>query len=544
MNQEEINALLRKKQHIRKTRDQTMMVLLKKHFDKMNFIQSSGVNIAAQTSAIINHIRNTGLSLTTATVDSMLETVADSRLYDSCDEEDGKSVFENRVSLDLGEESSNLTQHDEASIEKISDQQHLPDTFLSEDIKQLVTAMDNQLEEYCKVLVIPSNNSVKFKESLKECSHAADQLAQQIKSIEDRALENSKKYFDNLGDDEYKGGTARLVRSININVQSVEESTRKLQADISHSRKEFLRMSHLNGLLNVAPHHSYEKVRDTFAHIRRVSQKKSNESNHQWLQFEKKCREKQITQMRRLYDVYVGSSDPLIMQTDSEEGIQSFESKLQEHRVHVNHKLKEFHRTVIDISGRNIDKITSDSDVLIAWRNKVIPWELQEQRSMEASLALSVSAVEDEYNAVVERLRDHLCHVLGQLDTLELHRQKLVHLLATPVESQRTMRDKSAKLHPKVFTPRKSQGGASTSSPVMEDLSPPSNSARLGTRTVNLSKLVSIDNEECLSLLTQLLHEIQPDAVVMKRLQHYTAHYSKLLNSQNAKSESKSSQHV
>jgi hypothetical protein len=549
MNQDEISALLRKKQQIRSTRDIAVMGMLKKHFDRMHFIQSSGVNMAAQTSAIINNIRKTGLSLSAANIDAIAETVADSRRYSDDEEEDGDGESANKHSVENNENkpSNLLSEHNQRdtesdihvgkkitrrdTAEKDEEEEEEEESFMSEDISLLVTAMENQLEEYCNVLVIPSNNSVKFKESLKECNHAADQLAQQIKIIEDRSLENSKLYFDSLSDDEHKGGTARLVRSIGINVQSVEDSTRKLQTDITTSRKEFLKMSHLNGLLEVAPHHSYEKVRDTFAHIRRVSQKKSDESNKQWLQFEKKCREKQFAQMRRTYEMYVGSSDPAVTQSASDEGIQSFESKLQEHRVHVNHKLKDFHNTVIEISDKNIDKITTDADVLLSWRNKIIPWELSEQREMEASLASSVAAVEDKYSAVVDDLRDHHTHVLGQIDALEFHRQKLSHLLKIPAKKQRSMRERSGKFPPKQAGGRGGGGGSSGVKPhslVMEDMSVPDNSLRLGTRTVNFGKLVSIDDEECLSLLSQMLHEVTPDAIVMKRLQQYTAHYTKL----------------
>jgi hypothetical protein len=406
----------------------------------------------------------------------------------------------------------------------------------SEDITKLVSAMDSQLEEYSKVLMIPSNHSIKFKESLKECNHAADQLAQQIKIIEERSLETSKKYFDSLSDDEHKGGNARLVRSIEINVQSVEDSTRKLQADITASRKEFMKMSQLNGLLEVAPHHSYEKIRDSFAHIRRISQKKSDESNKQWLLFEKKCREKQLSEMRQMYDKYVGSSDPSVAHAASEEGIMSFESKLQEHRVKVNHRLKDFNNRVMEISDHNINKITRDSDVLLAWRHKIIPWELSEQNKMEDWLTSAVDTVEEQYIRAVEGLRDHHTQVIAQIDTLEFHRQKLVHISKLSSKKQRSMRERSLKLPLKptgsksrnIFGDQHKAGISSQSQLIMEDIPAPENSMRLGTRLVNFGKLVSIDDEECVLLLSQLLHDASVDALVTKRLQQYTAHYTKL----------------
>ena len=555
MNQDEVNALLRKKQQIRIERNTAIQAVLTKHFEKMHFVQSSGVNIAAQTSAIINNIRKTGLSLCAAKVDVMANRVAyrhgqsvnDINVVD--EHSGGVENVENDNSQ--GNNKRDQSEHDSEEDKTRTDLEKnralqtntysIPDnTFLSEDLRLLVTAMDNQLEEYCKVLQIPSNYSVKFKESLKECNHAPDQLAQQIKIIEDRSLENSKQYFDSLCDDAHKGGNARLVRSIAINVQSVEDSTRKLQADIAASRKEFLKMSHLNGLLEVAPHHSYEKVRNTFAHIRRLSQKKSDESNKQWMQFEKKCREKQFAEMRRTYAMYVGLSDPAVVQSANEEGIQSFESKLQEHRVRVNHKLKEFNNTVIKISDQNIDKLTNDADVLLSWRHKIIPWELQEQKDMEASLSTSVKAVEDKYSAVVEDLRDHQVQVLAQIDTLEIHRQKLSHLSHISARKQRSMRERSGKFPTKspvksrgrTVTSGSSSGSAKAHSLLMEDIPVPDNSLRLGTRTVDLGKMVSIDDDECVSLLSQMLHEVTPDAVMMKRLQLYVSHYTKLSNMQ------------
>jgi hypothetical protein len=268
-----------------------------------------------------------------------------------------------------------------------------------------------------------------------------------------------------------------------------------------------------------------------------MSQKKSDESNKQWLQFEKKCREKQFAEMRGMYEKYVGSSDPAVVQAASEEGIQSFESKLQEHRVLVNQKLKEFSNTVVEISDRNIDKITSDADVLLSWRHKIIPWELREQRGMEAQLATSVSAVEDKYSAVVENLRAHHTQVLAQIDSLEFHRQKLKHLHKLPGHKHRSMREKYAvKLSKKLSSVSSRAGRGSSASSgagsllTMEDLSVPDSSLRLGTRVVHLGRLVAIDDEECLTLLGQMLHDVSADAIVTKRLQHYTAHYTRLAN--------------
>lgn len=535
-----------------------MRAVLHKHFEKMNFIESSSVNMAAQTASIVNVIRKTNLTLSAANIDGLVDSVTNA-LRSSDDEEEDGSDSDAEEGRDENEHSNRMVKnnakamanklaktssiHGEDKADMREKYEHIigtDHTFTSDDIRKLVTALDGQVEEYSKVLMIPSTYSIKFKESLKECNHAADQLAQQVKIIEDRSLETSKQYFDSLSDDEHKGGTARLVRSIGINVQSVEDSTRKLQADITASRKEFLKMSHLNGLLEVAPHHSYEKVRDTFAHIRRLSQKKSDESNKQWLQFEKKCREKQFAEMRRMYDQYVGSSDPAAVQAASEEGIQSFESKLKEHRVRVNHKLMEFNNKVIEISDRNIDKITGDADVFLSWRHKIIPWELREQQDMEAWLASSVTAVEDQYSAAVEGLRAHHSQVLAQIDTLTFHRQKLAHLHRLSAKKQRSMRERSAKIPRPKATATISSGssslaakgrgghGGKLAAPCMEDLPVPETSMRLGSRVVNLGKLVCIEEEECLLLLNQMLHDVSADAIVAKRLQYFITHYTKL----------------
>ena len=540
MNQDDVTVLLKKKQQARRDRDEAVQTLLRKHFQKLHFLEHSDVQMAAQTAAIINTIRRIALMKCCGSVDKIVDNVEEAETFNDEDEEEGgvdckkedngEGTKEEKDEEDESEE-SNDEEEEEAKKKTPPDY-----TFLSEDIRHLVVAMDNQLEEHCKVLQIPSNYSTKFKESLKECHHAADQLEQQKNLVEEQSLENSIKYFDSLSEDEHKGGTARLVQSIEINVQSVEEKTRKLQAEIATTRKEFFKASELDGLLEVAPHRSYEKVRDTFAHIRRVSQKKSDENTKMWREFENKCREKQFTEMRRTYEMYVGSSDPLVSQVASEKGIQSFESKLKEHRVQVNHRLKDFHKTVIDISNRNIDKITSDADMLLTWRNKIIPWELKEQQHMESWLDSSVKDVEDKYSHVTETLRDQLSHLLGQIDALEFHRQKLTHLRQIPLSKQQIVRNRTGKFPkstPVKSTTRMATGEGATSKSgapavTMEGIPIPDNSLRLGSRTVSLGRNVSIEDDELVLLLSQMIGDSNPDLILTKRLQSYLGHYAKV----------------
>ena len=62
----------------------------------------------------------------------------------------------------------------------------------------------------------------------------------------------------------------------------------------------------------------------------------------------------------------------------------------------------------------------------------------------------------------------------------------------------------------------------------MEDIPIPNTSLRLGSRTVNSGKLVSIEDDEFVLLLSQMLNEVTPDVIMTKRLQIYLTHYAKL----------------
>lgn len=383
-----------------------------------------------------------------------------------------------------------------------------------------------ELEEYNRVIITPSNREEELSEFRKEYNAADDQINSQMKASDERRLDTAIQTMNSLETDEVKGGYARLLSLIEIGAKCTEDAVETLKSRLSASREEFISLRHSDVLLEKTAQISYERIRDAYAHLLRLSHKRANANDLQWIELETKGRESMISEMKSMLTGYRSSSSSLSASSENEQAI-----RINEHRLTASRRLQRFGDKVISSSLKRTE--TREKYAEASLRSKRIAafaWRKRQSELMNDWLWQSQKEIGSCYVHSIEQLHDNICQIRSQIQCLDLHAKKLTHLKRISVANYETIRNKSVQKRRGSF--RSSVNGKAKDvrrdgpdeSPI-----PPSVSMNIGSRVWGLCRAVGVDSEESVVLLTQLLHTAHPDPLMLQRISHFINHYDSIL---------------
>jgi hypothetical protein len=396
---------------------------------------------------------------------------------------------------------------------------------LLREIEEIQRNQSLELAEYSRVIVAPSSpREEEISEYRQEYGAAVEQICSQMKASDERRLEAALRTMNSLEADEVKGGYARLLSLIETRVKSSDDAVELLKARLSQSREEFISLRHSDALLEKTAQISYEKVRDAYTHLLRLSHRRSNENDLQWIGLEARGREWMMSEMKAVLRGYRshGSSD--LEQSD----------RVNQHRLAASRRLQRFGDRLIANSLKITERAEMTSETALrAKKLQAFAWRKKQAGLMNDWLETTEQEIEKRYQSSLQELSEKISSIRTQLQFLDLHSKKLSHLHHLSQKSYDNIRSKSvivrrASLRSSV--PGKMARGADSRRDSLDDTStPPPVSMNLGTRLLGLSKSVGVESEECLLLLTQLFHTLSPDPLLLQRLSHQVAHYEALL---------------
>jgi hypothetical protein len=412
-------------------------------------------------------------------------------------------------------------------------------TIFSSELKHIFREIEEirrsqllELEEYYRVIVTPSNQEEVISEYRQEYSAAVDQISSQMKSSDERRLEAALRTMEGLETDELKGGPARLLSLIEAGVKSSEDAIETLKARLTASREEFISLRHSDTLLEKTAQISYEKVRDAYSHLLRLSHKRSNENDLLWIELEARGREWMMSEMKAILNSYrsLGSSQFEVTQSD----------RVNQHRLAAGRRLQRFGDRVLASSQRQTRRMELYNDTNLRVKKiEAFEWRKRQCDLMNDWLETTESQMGQWYGDSIQELSERISEIRYQIQFLDLHAKKLTHLRRLSQKSYQTIRERSLDLRRGSI--RSSVAVAVSNSAVIsgkrgegkkeseESKGLPPVSMNLGTRMWSLSRSVGVEYEEGVLLLTQLLHTVNPDALVLQRLSQHVTHYEAIL---------------
>jgi hypothetical protein len=418
--------------------------------------------------------------------------------------------------------------------------------FFKSELKQILTEIEEirrtqllEIEEYHRAVMGTSTNKEEIlSEYRQEYTSAVDQIISQMKSSDERRLEAAMRTMESLENDEIKGGQARLLSLIETGVKCSEDAIEILKTKLTLSREEFISLRHSDTLLEKTAQISYEKVRDAYSHLLRLSHKRSTQNDLLWIELEAKGREWMMNEMKYILNCYRSSSMNTTTMTtitnDVEPSTQT--DRVNQHRLAASRRLQKFGDRILASSQKQIGKTEHFSEISFRQKkNQLFYYKKKETEKLNEWLEMTERQIEEWYTHSLQQLSEKKTEILFHLQYLDFHTKKLTHLRRLTPRYYEILRNKS--FDHRRNSVRSSVPGSMTSKKEIKKDSfydegrngPPPVSMNLGTRLWNLSRSVGVDHEEGVLLLTQLLHTVHPDPLVLQRLSQQVAHYENIL---------------
>lgn len=342
-----------------------------------------------------------------------------------------------------------------------------------------------------------------------------------------------------LEHDEVKGGYARLLTLIELGVKSAEDAVELMKKRLTSSREEFVSLRHSDALLETTAQISYEKVRDTYTNLLRLSHKRANDNDLQWIELETKWREWMMNEMKSVLNRYISNG------SNFSEFERNQSDRIHQHRLAASRRLQKFGDKLITSSQKNTEKIEKYDEISLRMKKlQAFAWRKKQFDICNDWLYSTEREISDCYADSINELSEKISEIRAQLNYLDIHAKKLTHLSRLSNEKYELLRSKS--IQSRRNSVRSSLNGNNNShnsnshnnnklrDPKSKDLKddppiPPIVSMNIGTRLWNLSKSVGVENDECLNLLTQLFYTINADPITLQRISQHISHYETIL---------------
>lgn len=396
---------------------------------------------------------------------------------------------------------------------------------LSRDLREAHRNQLLELEEYSRVIISPSSpREEEISEYRQEYGAAVEQISSQMKASDERRLEAALRMMSSLESDELKGGYARLLSLIETRVKCSDDAVELLKSRLSQSREEFISLRHSDALLEKTAQISYEKIRDTYTHLLRLSHRRATENDQQWIRLEARGREWMMNEMKSVLHGY---------RIDGSSGFESSDQsdRVNQHRLAASRRLQRFGERLISNSLRRTERVEITSEAAFrAKKLQAYSWRKKQAELMNDWLAMAERELEKRYVNSLQELSEKISEIRTQLHFLDLHSKKLSHLRHLSPRSYDNIRSQSFIARKASMRSSLPRGGSDTRKDSLEVIkTPPSVSMNLGTRLLGLSRAAGVESEEFLLLLTQLFHTLHPDPVLLQRVSHQVSHYETLL---------------
>jgi hypothetical protein len=384
-------------------------------------------------------------------------------------------------------------------------------------VELLRSTLSTQLEEYHRVALQRTLIQSDINEIRSEYMSACGQLKRQINVADEHRLDSALRVFEMLDSDEKRGGYGRLHSLIEIGITSIEDSIKSLSSKIAESRKEYVAIRHSEDLLECCARASYERVRDSYMNLLRTCRKRSHESDMQWSKLESDCREWLLSEMKSTHERYAHSRKIDDIGTPA-----SVASPMEKSRIETGRRFQKFSDHYISTADQRQKRSIGYLEALRQSRTASVRYKEAQGALLEDWLESTTRNMDECYAESIEELQERVSAIRLHITGLELHQRKLSHLTrvkskvqSTPPESRPpSQRDRGQSLLLR---------GQSKHSISM--------SMNLGKRMHDLATHVGVEPDECVMLLTQLLHTVNPDNAVIHKLNQYVNHYSKRMAS-------------
>lgn len=388
-------------------------------------------------------------------------------------------------------------------------------------IRRLQATHYTKLEEYHRVAVQHVHIQSDMSEIRSEYASACAQLKHQINGADQHRLNSALRVFDMLDSDEKRGGYGRLHSLIEVGITSIEDAVKSLSSKISESRKEYVAIRHSEDLLECCAKASYERVRDSYTNLLRLCRKRSHESDLQWSKLECECREWLLSNMRATHERYAHSKRSADIGSSEGET-----SPMEKSRIETGRRFQKFSDQYVNVTDQRHKKSMSYLEGMRRSRKAGMHYKQTQGKLLEDWLEMTTREIETCYAESVEELQNRVSAIRLHITGLELHQKKLSHLRKVELKAQSVLQEQKTKFQGDRLPMLRGQ-----STPLESGRVSVSNSMNLGTRIHELSKHVGVEDDDCVLLLTQLLHTVNPDNAVIHKLNQFVNHYSKRMAS-------------
>ena len=258
-------------------------------------------------------------------------------------------------------------------------------------------------------------------ENLKSCeqnvinySTAADHVLQQIKVIDERNMESALNSMDQMGYADLHGAEAMLTDNIDFSFRCIDEAVDLLGGKIERMRQEYMQARNSSAFIDDALKTNYMNLKNTYLGLMKDVERRSAINDKQWIDFERECREWQVSEMTGILNRY---QDPQV------------EEKYKALRKEANKRLSDFVNTYLHKIQQDLKE--SEVDLRLAHDKAVyasVKWKNSTQLMMEEWLSTTIDELNDIYNDNLDKYRNIIIDLQHHIYSLEMHNSKLNQL--------------------------------------------------------------------------------------------------------------------